>query len=134
MNNVAVKGLEACWSKVSPEIQAQYGQNYIDGCKEFVRLHTEEMVFDPINVVRALEHATTCTRPRVQYRVGLDAKYGFVWSQIFPLRFGEKVFYAVSTNRKMRSIVGLKEEEKREEVVELVEGVEEKGAKQAAAP
>jgi len=108
MNKVAVQGLEACWAKVPPTIQAQYGPSYFEGCKEFVKTHTEDVVFDPINVVRALEHAVTCTRPRVQYRVGLDAKYGLVWTQIFPLRVGEKVIYALTTNKKMRTIVGLK--------------------------
>ncbi len=107
MNKVAVQGLEACWSKVAPEVQAQYGPAYFEGCKDFVKTHTEDVVFDPINVVRALEHAVTSTRPRVQYRVGLDAKYGLVWTQIFPLRVGEKVIYALTTNKKMRSIVGL---------------------------
>lgn len=107
MNKVAVQGLEACWNKVSPEIQAQYGPAYFEGCKEFVKTHTEDVVFDPINVVKALEHAVTSTRPRVQYRVGLDAKYGLVWTQIFPLRVGEKVIYALTTNKKMRSIVGV---------------------------
>jgi len=38
----------------------------------------------------------------------LDAKYGLVWTQIFPLRMGEKIIYALTTNKKMRSIVGLK--------------------------
>ena len=59
---------------------------------------------------KAMEHAVTATRPRVQYRVGLDAKYGLVWSQIFPLRVGEKVIYAMTTNAKMRKINGLKKE------------------------
>lgn len=54
-----------------------------------------------------MEHAVCATRPRVQYRVGIDSKYGLVWSQIFPLRIGEKVVYQLTTNRKMRSIVGL---------------------------
>ncbi len=58
-----------------------------------------------------MEHAVCSTRPRVQYRVGIDAKYGLVWSQIFPLRIGEKVVYQITTNAKMRSIVGLREEE-----------------------
>lgn len=58
-----------------------------------------------------MEHAVCSTRPRVQYRVGIDAKYALVWSQIFPLRIGEKVVYATSTNAKMRQIVGLKKEE-----------------------
>lgn len=107
MNKVAVKGLEICWSKVDPVIQAQYGQSYFEGCRDFVKTHTEDVVFDPINVVRAMEHAVTCTRPRIQYRVGLDAKYGLVWTQIFPLRVGEKLIYALTTNKKMRSIVGL---------------------------
>eukprot|EP00624_Nannochloropsis_granulata_P001371 evm.model.NODE_16645_length_15759_cov_30.505997.5 len=108
MNMVAVQGLEGCWAKVPPAIQAQYGSSYFEGCKKFVKKHTEEVVFDPINVVRALEHAVTCTRPRVQYRVGLDAKYGLVWTQILPLRVGEKLIYALTTNKQMRSIVGLK--------------------------
>ena len=55
-----------------------------------------------------MEHAACATRPRVQYRVGIDAKYGLVWSQIFPLRIGEKIVYAITTNAKMRKIVGLK--------------------------
>jgi len=42
----------------------------------------------------------------------LDAKYGLVWTQIFPLRMGEKIIYALTTNKKMRSIVGLKPVEK----------------------
>lgn len=58
-----------------------------------------------------MEHAVCSTRPRVQYRVGIDAKYGLVWSQIFPLRVGEKFMYALTTNAKMRQIVGLSKEE-----------------------
>jgi retinol dehydrogenase-16 len=108
MNKVAVQGLEACFDKVPLTIQAQYGPAYFEGCKEFVKTHTEDVAFDSINVVRALEHAVTGTRPRVQYRVGLDAKYGLVWTQILPLRVGEKIIYALTTSKKMRTIVGLK--------------------------
>jgi len=65
----------------------------------------------PTHTAQAMEHAVCSTRPRVQYRVGIDAKYGLVWSQIFPLRIGEKVVYQITTNAKMRSIVGLRKEE-----------------------
>lgn len=65
-----------------------------------------------------MEHAVCSTRPRVQYRVGIDAKYGLVWSQIFPLRVGEKVVYALTTNAKMRQIVGLQKEEEQGEAAQ----------------
>jgi hypothetical protein len=48
------------------------------------------------------------TRPRLQYRVGIDAKYMFPWLQLLPLRIGEMFAYSASTNAGMRKIVGLK--------------------------
>lgn len=35
------------------------GHRYFEGCREFVRLHTEEMVFDPVNVVRVRAYASS---------------------------------------------------------------------------
>lgn len=49
-------------------------------------------------------HAVTSTRPRVQYRVGVDAKFIFPWTQIFPLRIGELMAYYASTNKGMRKL------------------------------
>lgn len=58
-----------------------------------------------------MEHALTAIWPRVQYRVAIDSKYGLVWSQILPLRLGERMIYYMTTNWRMRRIVGLSKEE-----------------------
>jgi hypothetical protein len=56
---------------------------------------------------QAMEHAVMSTRPRIQYRVGMDAKYGLVWTQLFPLRIGEMIIYGLTTNPAMRAVKGL---------------------------
>ena len=63
-------------------------------------------------VLQAYMHAVTCTRPRIQYRVGIDAKYLFPWLQIFPLRVGEAIAYYAATDATMRKPRSLKPEEK----------------------
>ena len=49
-------------------------------------------------------HALTSTRPKIQYRVGIDAKALFPFLQIFPLRIGEIIAYRASTTPGMRTI------------------------------
>lgn len=61
--------------------------------------------------VQGLEQALTARWPRVQYRIGIDAKYGLVWSQILPSRIGELIVYFATTNAGMRTVKGVEGQE-----------------------
>jgi hypothetical protein len=46
-------------------------------------------------------------RPRFQYRVGVDARFLFVWTEILPKRIGEHISYMLATTKGMRTVRGL---------------------------
>jgi retinol dehydrogenase 16 len=107
MNHMAVAGLKGVWERVPEEKKQEYGPDYIQGCEQVVKTFTSDAAYDPVHVINAMEHAVMSTRPRIQYRVGMDAKYGLVWTQLFPLRIGEMIIYGLTTNPAMRAVKGL---------------------------
>ncbi|GAB5030401.1 retinol retinaldehyde reductase [Nannochloropsis oceanica] len=108
INRNASDNLKLTFEKAPQEVQEQYGEKYLHAASAAMTRYTETNALDPKNVIRAYIHATTSTRPKVQYRVGIDAKGLFPFLQIFPLRVGEVIAYYASTTPEMRVIRGAK--------------------------
>ena len=108
INHNAADTLKVTFEKAPQEIQEQYGEEYLHATSDAMTRFTEANALDPKNVIRAYVHAITSARPKVQYRVGIDAKGLFPFLQIFPLRVGEIVAYYASTTPEMRVIRGAK--------------------------
>jgi len=106
INHNAAGALKATFEKAPREIQEEYGEEYLGATAEATTRFTETQALDPKNVIRAYVHAITSTRPKVQYRVGIDAKGLFPFLQIFPLRVGEICAYYASTTSGMRVVRG----------------------------
>ncbi len=108
INHNAADTLRVAFEKAPKEIQEEYGETYLRATSEAMTEFTEKKALDPKNVIRAYVHAITSTRPKVQYRVGIDAKGLFPFLQIFPLRVGEILAYYASTCPEMRVVPGAK--------------------------
>ena len=108
INRNATDNLKLLFEKAPQEVQEQYGEEYLHATSAAITHYTETNALDPKNVIRAYVHAITSTRPKAQYRVGIDAKGLFPFLQIFPLRVGEIIAYYASTTPGMRVIRGAK--------------------------
>nr|XP_020472659.1 11-cis retinol dehydrogenase [Monopterus albus]XP_020472730.1 11-cis retinol dehydrogenase [Monopterus albus] len=66
------------WSQLSPEVQASYGEKYLE---KFLKIQHLAMKFicdpDITKVTNCMEHALTAAYPRTRYSAGWDAK--LVW-------------------------------------------------------
>ena len=108
INHNAADSLRVAFERAPKDIQEDYGEEYLHATSDAMQKFTVDNALDPKNVTRAYIHAITSTRPKVQYRVGIDAKGLFPFLQIFPLRVGEICAYYASTTPEMREVRGAK--------------------------
>jgi NAD(P)-dependent dehydrogenase (short-subunit alcohol dehydrogenase family) len=76
------------WKLVDPDTQAQYGEAYVNGMIKQTGL-VDLVLWNPMNVVYALEDAVSKVRPQSQYLVGCDAKTVFPVYRMMPTWLSE---------------------------------------------
>uniref|UniRef100_A0A8C4H1D4 Retinol dehydrogenase 5 n=1 Tax=Dicentrarchus labrax TaxID=13489 RepID=A0A8C4H1D4_DICLA len=70
--------LHRLWNQLSPEVQASYGDKYLDKYIKIQRLIMNAICdSDLTKVTNCMEHALTAAYPRTRYSAGWDAK--FLW-------------------------------------------------------
>jgi len=88
------------WKAASPEVKAEYGEQYVKHILENDVKALLQMASDRLtDVVDAYEHALLGRFPRVRYLVGNDAKYLFVPVQALPEWLGDWIFRKFESGR-----------------------------------
>lgn len=67
--------LHRLWNQLSPEVQASYGDKYLDKYIKVQRLIMNAICDSDLSkVTNCMEHALTAAYPRARYSAGWDAK------------------------------------------------------------
>ncbi|XP_028823128.1 retinol dehydrogenase 5 [Denticeps clupeoides] len=71
--------LHRLWNQLSPEVQASYGEKYLDKYIKIQRLIMNALCDSDLSkVTNCMEHALSATYPRTRYSAGWDAKLAWI--------------------------------------------------------